>query len=585
MSSKNIFDNYPNPANTGSVVPGNAPKRPNEYSFKRDWYIDQIYDPDIHDVEDVWKKYIVPYEGELVKDIKNKKLYLVSYVDVSTWKSTLIPFKFEDTEGESEDYPLFPKHHYGMLQGELPLLLDYSISPPVASVTNIAYVANPLYALLFEGSTILDGQKPISAVYANQNYVTDKIPVKTVMPAGFNVENDVLKCTDVFSVILPKETLKNGTRCTLVFYDENSNPIAPTYSLMVQHSEYLRDRRLERKFIKNIELISPWFTNSSTPNTLYIPVNLPLVSVEFRARIHYSDGTSDIQTVNGYDGVSGFTLHGVNKFKPTTPNQKGSLVLSYFFKEDEEAYLAQPGQPDHISETYTMVASVSDGAYTPKLYSYPYWDTATGYKLKHYLTDLTRKFTIDVTDYVRINQSSPAFAGTSYGIEQPMTFNLTLSDVNPVYSNWTFTQSMTFILYNEGTSSLRKWGVIQAKNATEFQNLEVLYIPKTDASQDAKFNGGFSSTDEFLQRAYYSVNPSIDPLREEEPLVPTHMTFYRESGQYKTLSVDSYNKLDLSDWTVINAETLYIAWVYRDQTGNEMQLAVSAAITRKVSSF
>lgn len=580
MSSTNIFDNYPNPASVGSVVPGNAPSRPNEYSFKRTWYIDQIYDPDIHDVSDVWKKYVVPYEGEIVYDVPNKKRYVVSYVDVSTWKSTLVPFEFESTEGATEDYPLFPKHEYGMLQGELPLLVDYSVNPPMASVTNIAFVANPSYALLFEGSTILEGQQPISAVYANQDYVTDKIPVKTVMPAGFNVENDVLKCTDLFSVILPKESMKNGKRCTLVYYDENRNPIAPTYSLMVQHCEYLRDKRLARRFIKSIELLSPWFTNSTTPNTLYIPVNLPLVSVEFRAKIYYSDGTTDVQAVNGYDGTSGFTLHGVNRYKPTSPNQKGTLVLSYFFADGEEAYLVQPGTPNHISEEYTLLAVPSDGAYNPRLYTYPYWDPTSGYKLKHYLSDLTRKFITDVTDYVRINQTSPAFSGKAYGVEQAMIFNLTLSDVAATYSNWTFTQACTITLYNEGTSRLRKWGVITSSTVPEFQNLEVTFVPQSNGSQTAKFDGDYADTSAFLDRGYYAINPPIDPLREEKPYVPTHMTFYRESGQYITLPIDSYSNLTFTDWTLKNAETLFIAWVYRDDAGSELQLGMSAAITR-----
>lgn len=585
MSSTNIFDNYPKPASVGTVVPGNAPSRPNEYSFYRDWYIQQIYDPDLHDVEDIWSKYVVPYEGELVKDTKNKKLYIVSNVDVSTYKATLVPFSYENTEGENDDYPLFPKHEYGMLQGELPLLLDYSVSPPVATVTNVAYVANASYALLYEGSTILDGQKPISATYANQDYVTDKITVKTVMPAGWNVENDVLKCTDVFSVILPKETLKNGTRCTLVYYDENKNPIAPTYSLMVQHSEYLRDHRLSRKFIKNIELLSPWFTNTTDPNTLYIPVNIPLISVEFRAQVHYSDGTTDVQAVNGYDGISGFTLHGINRFKPTSPNQKGSLVLTYFFKEGEEAYLTQPGEPNHISEIYTIVGVASDGAYSPRIYTYPYWDTKSGWKLKHYLSDLTRQFVTDVTSYVRLNQRSPAFSGNAYGVEQTLTFNLTLSDVNPIYENWTFTQDCNVTLYNEGTSTLRKWGVRGSTKEAEFENLEVLYVPNTSGGQKAKFNGTFSTTADFLKRAYTAINPPIDPMREEKAYTPTHMTIYRLNGSYVTVTVDTYNNLGLTDWTVVNAEPFFIAWVYRDATGKELQLGVSGAITRKVSSL
>lgn len=584
MSSTNIFDTYPSAANPGTVVPGNLPARPNEYVFKRDWYIEQIYDPDIHEVTDVWQKYVVPYEGELVKDTKNKLLYIVSYVDVSTWKSTLLPFEFVNNGGSESDYPLFPKHEYGMLQGELPLYVDYSVSPPFARASAIAYAANPSYALLFEGSSILEGQKPISAVYANQDLVTDKIGVETVMPAGFNVEQDILKCTTPFSVTLPKEQLKNGTRTTLVYYDTNKNPIC-SYSLMTQHSEYLRDRRLARRFVKDIELVAPWFTNSSTPNTLYIPVNLMLSSIEFTANVHYSDGDIESYPVNGYDSVSGFTLHGINRYKPVSPNQKGSLVLTYFFKEGEEAYIADPGTPNHKSESYTIVGVAADGAYTPRLYIYPYWTTAGGWKLKMYLCDLTRKFMTDVTQYVKINSASPAFSGNAYGVEQPMIFNLTLSDVNASYSNWTFTQQAVIVLYNDGTSTMRKWSVGHSANEPGFQNLEVLYVSNTSGGQTAKFNGSYANVSAFLDAAYYAMDPSLDPLREETPPVPTHMAFYRQNGNKITLPIGNYNNLPLDEWTMTNAETFYIGWIKRDSSGNELQLGVSAAISRKVSSF
>lgn len=584
MSSTSIFDNYPNPATPGSVVPGNMPSRPNEYTFKRDWYLDQVYDPDIHDVTDIWTKYVVPYEGELVKDTKTKKLYIVTYVDTSTYKSTLAPFEYISSDGEDSDYPLFPKHHYGMLQGELPLFVDYSVSPPVASVSNLAYCANPSYALLYLGSSFTEEQTPISIVYDNHDSDRDKIPVKTVMPAGFNVEQDILKCTDVFSVTLPEETLKNGTRCTLVYYDENKNPIAPTYSLMVQHSQYLRDRRLARRFITGIELVAPWFTNSTDPTTLYIPVNLTLSSIEFRALLHYTD-TTETYPVNGSDTTSGFVLYGTNRYKPTSPNQKGTLVLTYAFKDGEEAYIAQAGSPSQISQTYSIVSVPTDGAYSPRLYTYPYWDTKSGYKLKHYLSDLTRQFITDVTEHVRLNRLSPGFSGTMYGVEQKLTFNLTLSDVNAAYSNWTYTQDVDITLYNEGTSTYRHFGTRSSSDEEVFDNTWIVYVPKTGGVSKARFIDNYKSVTELLDALYYPMNPPIDPQREEAAYVPTHMTFYRENGSYKTMPVSAYSNLAINDWELVDNETFFIAWVYRSGAGQELQLGMTAVPVKKVSNY
>lgn len=576
-----IFDGAANPAVPGTVVPGNMPSRPSEYAFKRDWYLDQMYDPDIHDVTDVWKKYIVPYEGELIKDTKNKKLYIVSHVNVSTWKSTLVPFEFEPIAGDGGLFPLYPEHEYGMLQAEFPLFLDYTVVPPVARVSSMAYQTNPAYALLYYGG--FNKENIISALYNNKGFDKNEIPVVTVVPPGFNVENDVIKCTDTFSVNLPKETLKNGTRCTLVYYTQDGEPLSPTYSLMVQHSEYLRDHKLSNRYVKSIELVSPWFTNSMTPKTLYLPVNLALVSVVFMAKITWSDGTSDITPVNGYDGVSGFTLHGIDTFKPTSPNQKGSMVLTYKFADGEQAAIAQPGQPDHMSVEYEIVAVAVDGAYSPRLYYYPYW-SASGFKLKFFLGDLTRKFMIDVTAWAKLNRTSPAFSGTAYGVEQKLTYNLNLSDVSPAFNNWTFTQTGIITLYNEGTSALRKWDVQNSTTLPAFENLEILYIPQTDGTQKAKFNG-FTTQAAFLNKAYYGFEPSYNSLREEKPLVPTHMKLIRENGNSVTLPVGSFNNLAMNQFTMNNAETFFIAWIKSDGSGNDLQLGLSAAITRKVASF
>lgn len=576
-----IFDGYPNPAVPGTVTPGTMPKRPTEYSFKRDWYLDQVYDPDIHQVSDVWTKYVVPYEGELVKDTANKLLYIVTKVDETTWKSTLTPFAFGEVTTDDTVPPLYPDHEYGMLMADYTLFIDYSSSPPVAKASSLAYESNPAYALLYYGG--FDKENIISAVYANKDLIKNEIPVVTVMPPGFNVAQDIIKSADTFSVTLPKETLKNGERCYLVYYDASGRPLPKIYSLMVQQSAYLRDHKIGSRYVKSIELISPWFTNSATPKTLYIPVNVLLTSVVFLAQVNYNDGTSSLQTVNSFDGTSGFTLHGSDGFKPTTPNQKDSLVLTYKFQNGEQAEIADPGQPNHKSVGYDLIAVAVDGAYSPRLYTYPYW-SGNSWKLKHFLGDLTRKFMLDVTSYVKLNRSSPAFAGSSYGVEQNLTFNLTLSDVSKSYNNWTFSQSMTITLYNEGTAALRKWDVISSKTIPAFQNLEILYIPQTDGTQKAKFNGP-TTLAAFLELGYKAVDPPINLFREDKAITPTHMKLIRENGTSTTVPVGSYNNLGLNTFTLANAETFFIVWINRDAAGTELQLATSAAITRKVTAF
>ena len=66
--TNSIFDVSPRSTKVGGIVPGTNPYRRNEDQFFRDWYIQNMYDPDIHSIEDLQAgKYIVPYEGELIK--------------------------------------------------------------------------------------------------------------------------------------------------------------------------------------------------------------------------------------------------------------------------------------------------------------------------------------------------------------------------------------------------------------------------------------------------------------------------------------------------------------------------------------
>lgn len=577
-----MFDTKPNPPGSGGIAPGNEPQRPNEGDWKRVWYIEQIYDPDVHPVKDM-PKYIVPYEGELIIDTPNHKMWQVSHVDKNaTWKSTLVPYFFMH-EDPAPEYDLFPKHEYGFLQGELALMIDYTNRPPYARVDANATAPNAAYALLYKGSLIGEKGEVISASYSGMDLINDQIGVSPVV--FDNLENKTIMGCNAFSVKKNEAELPNGTRCTLVFYDQGGTPIPPTYPVTVQHSAYLRDHQLSKKYVKSTELLSPWFTISTKPNTMYIPINLALKSVEFRARIHYSDGSSVEQPVNSFNGDNGFVLHGLDQYKPTTPGQRSdALVLTYVFKDNEQAMIAQPGAPKHMSNQYEIVAVPAEGAYSPRMYAYPYWDNAVGWKLRHFLTDLDRKYCRDITDKVVLNEASPVFQGKKFGEEQPMIFNLNMRDVAANYAPWAFVQHTTITLYNNNTAEGRKWDTRHSYGKPPFNNMTIEYWESTGGgTPTARFNGVGGVAD-FLTKGYWAFEPMYDPRTEVKAPEPTHFDLVKLDGTASTAQpIGNYNALKIPGNVLNPGETLFIRWTRREASGAVLQLGVSAAVTKKIS--
>lgn len=578
-----MFDNKPLPPGQGPIVPGNDPQIRNEGDLKRVWYLDQIFNPDVHPIADM-PKYIIPLEGELVHDTVNHRILEVTHVDrYATWKTTFKNY-FLLPEKDESDYDLFPSHEYGFLQGELALAIDYSVRPPVARVDSNAVAPNATHALLYLGSLIGDKLKAISASYVGQDMISNEISVSPVVYD--NLENKVIVGCDSFSVQLNEAGLPNGTRCTLVYYDVAGMPIPPTFPVVVQHCAYLRDHELNKRYVKSIELLSPWFTNSTKPNTMFVPVNLPLTAVEFRALIHYSDGSSEEHPVNSFNGNNGFTLIGVDQYKPTTPGQvSDAIVLSYAFKENEQALIAQPGAPNHMSVSYEIVATPSKGAYSPRIYSYPYWDPAVGYRLKHYLTDLDRKYCRDVTDKVTINEASPAFEGKKFGEEQPMIFNLNMRDVSAVYEPWAFVQYTTITLYNPPTSPGRKWAVRHSYSRPPFNNLTINFVPQVGGGALAKF-ADILNTAELLDKGYWAFEPIFDPRQEVKAPIATHFDLVKVDGTAETgIPIASFGNLPVNQLGLADGNTIYLRWTRRDSTGSELQLGVSAAVLKQVPSL
>lgn len=570
-----MFDKLPNTTATTAVAAVND-KPANTRQRGLLHYIENIYDPDIHDPQDANVKYVVPKENELVFDVPNGVIYRVDKVDWNgNLKSTLVPWVIQNTNSENtaEQDWIFGLRG-GPMNGEALLAIDYSVRPNVARVDATIMRPGADYAKLFLGNDVSPNGQIISAQFdKSTNMLTNKVPCK--LAEILDRTNMNIMTTDSFSVTLNAESLTDGKRCTLVFYDVGGNFIPPAQPVMVQHTAYMKDHQIGIRYIKSIELLSPWFTNINDPERIIVPINTALTSIEFRAAIHYSDGgTPDIYPVNG----GKFTLFGLNEHRPTYPGQKGEFVLRCRLDDDEQEYLASPGNPDFIRRTYSIEAGAVNGAYSPKIYTVPYWDSKiSGYSLRHYLYDLDRATRIDVTDKVKYNDSSPAYMPSKYGVEQNLIFNLNLKDVNPTNHPVVYRQFTDITLYKDISGVGKRWGARYTMGKPMYDGL---FIKAKNSGKATTINltNGFKTQEEWLKGLYLAVDPAIDVWSEESPIVPNGFYVINVAGATWRYNVADWNKDLPIDIEIQRGGGYFIAWVYRDAAGKEQQLALTGMV-------
>lgn len=569
-----MFDSTPTTASTTGAVPALVTDARNSGERMTVLYIQDMFDPDKHPIEDK-EKYVVPRENQLVVDVLNNAWYRVAKVDYeATLKADLVPWYAvnSDEENTVEQDWIFGIRG-GPMVGEALLSIDFSVRPNVARVDATIMRPGAAYALLYRGESQGSG-KIISAVYdQGLTMQTNKIP--TPLAEIVDRTNVAIKTTGPFSVTENEESLVNGTQCFLAFYDIDGDFIPPGQLVRVQHSAYMKDHRIGIKYVESIRLLSPWFSNTNNPDKVIVPINVNLLSLELRAEVLYSDGsTSGPLPVNGEK----FSLEGIQEHRPTYPGQTNEVVLIYKLSSNEQFYIARPGNPEYERVTYTLEAGNAEGAYSPRIFTYPQWDTAiNGYRLQHFLYDLDRKTFVDVSAMVTLNDKSPAWRPSSYGVAQSMIFNLNLRNVSANYASVTFIQYTEITLLRDFTTAGQKFEVSFVFDKAAYKN-NWLKATNNGASSKANVTNGYANQTAWLNALYWGIYPSYDSNNEDKAPLPTHFYLMHEDSRKWLYPIADWNKDLPISISMQVGKTWYIVWVKRDASGNELQLATTGVI-------
>ena len=503
----------------------------------------------------------VPNVGDWVQDTTNMIKYEVTAVDLTT----LIPTLQEVSDSVNASI---------IRTGTYPftIFVDSSTVPATmaCSVYFPVYGTGAAYAKFFRGGDVSQASgKIVSRVYdAAGNFLTDEVPLELVDPA-----------TAVKSVAVchTNETFRNGELVTVVIYTA-TGAVHEKVTMVVENSSYIRDIAAGTKYIKGLELISP-FVSTINPNLIEYPVNVPMNAFNLDAFVHYSDGSKVKLPVNG----SPIALLGLTNFVATIPDQTFELALRYQLQPGEVAYgdvYSEDGK--HISVPYQLHTMPQNNAYTVKIYGYPEWIASESkYAMRYYLMDLNRNVLLDVTRFVQYNATNPAFDGTAYGVVQNLSIRVNLKNVSASLKNYIHTQTFQLVLERPGDEPDTRWTIGFKPNQTPFYGIDLF----ADVAMinhnlwDVQVASGHATLDAWLDSVYYATHPLYDKKREDKPLRPTHFNVLYNNARTE-FAIGDWNKtLSVGAELILNG-TVFIEFLRRTGT-EDLQLGVSGLAIRQ----
>ncbi len=435
------------------------------------------------------------------------------------------------------------------------------------------------YVKVFKGTDTSEttGVVISAMVSTNGTITSENIPLVTVVvPNGTNVTQKTP------NLAWSSETMLSGDIVTIVTYTA-AGTVTSRDKFIVENTNYVRSINQAAKYVTNIELLSPFL--SRTDNRLIeCPINMLVQSMNFAAKVTYSDNTSATTNIDG----NKWQLAGLRMFVASQIGKTDNLALIYKLGVGELAFDASAALPDRtIIREYRIRTVDIDTYYSVKLFAVPVWNGSSNrYVLNWYLYNLERSDIIDVTANVEYSTTSPAFVGNQYNSTQNLQVAFNMQNLGPGYSYFRHVQNVAVTLLAAGTStSATQFFSIGYGTNTLYGGPNVRGLYSTDElnAGKLKLNLACGKTDvatwildiyRNLEPLYYSTNEPVAPA-------PTHakLIIGTGSGAWQreipiTQILDPVRNINVT----INRGTLIRLELFaRDQDGDH-QLAVAPMV-------
>lgn len=416
------------------------------------------------------------------------------------------------------------------------LYYDKSVYPYTLQVDGFMYVYSndATVARVYRG-TFIEPENLISQKYDQSGNLIGH-DFNLYLAAMNSHDNHAIKA---FSGCNTRAELVNGETCTVVVYSSSGKELTRTH-VIVEESSFVAQAYSEQKYITQIYLKSA-FINTSQPDVVNYPVNMPVTSFNPIGVVQFNDGTELEYPVDG----TKFDLFGLDQFVSTIIGHKVPLVLSYKLGQDEAGLASVTTDNYYATRPYQLVVSEPNTSYNVKLFVYPVWVNAVaGYSYKIYLMNLDRNVLFDVTSKVSLTQQSNAFSPTAYGLTQRITFMIDLANVSGIYQHFLYVQSVDIVLRGPAndTSVTNIWEV-----STQVPTTVTNYGSGLKATKDQviatrlKIDNGLDTVAKFLEKLYTPTQPIVNPVTELHPITPTHLDVIA-NGETVRLPIENYTQ-------------------------------------------
>lgn len=468
------------------------------------WSIHEIY------MGNAGQNKYIPKVNDYVIEPETGITYRVSDLNNITFIPELVPINISHTNSADEIISSTNDNYR--------IYFDKSITPYTLNVDGFmrVYSSTATVARIYKGSFI-DDRKIISRRYDNNgNFIGHDIPLQMV---AFNShDNYAIKSIPACNT---NTELSDGELCTVVVFDA-AGKVLTKVSCIVEETTYVAQAYAEQKYITQIFMKSA-FINTSQPDEINYPVNLPLASFNPIGVVQYNDGSQIEYPVDG----DKFRLYGLDQFVSTIIGHKVPLVLSYRISQNEAALASVKSDNFYVTRPYTLKVSNPNTSYNVKLFVFPVWvNEASGYSYKAYLMNLDRNVIFDVTTLVSLASNSPTFSPTAYGVTQRLIFNINLSNVSGIYNNYLHVQTVDIILRGPANnpSNINIWEVgTQVPSSTPVYGTNLRATRDTLLNRKVSISYNIQTVGEFITKLYRHTLPLFNPMTETEAPEPTHI--------------------------------------------------------------
>lgn len=520
----------------------------------------------------------VPNENDLIHDFE-MGWFRVSRVDYTTYVAELAIWEQKDDGPTLEELDRLLGTGPGYASETWRCYLDTRVFPHLLQVDNQLHIrgSESHEIRIFKGVDRSASGEVISAYYVNNEYVNDAIPLEVY--ATTKLDNIAEK---VPKMGYTSRKLADGEVVTVVTYNIHGTPI--DYNKLLIHNTNLTRRPDEaQKRVQGIKLLSSRLS-SSEPNVLLMPVNITVASLAMRAQVTYTDGTTSIQDVVDEDGNGKFKLMGLKYWSPTVGGREQDVTLTYELSQNEEySYLQGQTANGRIPEPYLIRGTVSDPAYSLKLYAFPTWvSDVTGYVLDYWLYDATRQTSLKVPrNAVELHPDSSPFNGIDFTTIQNMKVGVRMKLVDPAYGDYTHVQQFQVSLLRSGGQQQTNWRMKFSGNQVDWYgtNLQARVTNAGGGLSNIELANGFTKQEDWLNAVYQATNPLYDTASEPKAPTPSHVIITTNTRTFE---------LPISQWAtktvfvndVAEGGTIYLKWIKRLING-DLQLGVSGLTVHK----